>query len=271
MLRLLRNLYRFRGLLLTLTQRELKARYRGSTLGFFWSLVNPLALIAVYAFVFSTIFAPRDRFVIDYGPYGLFLATGVIPWIWLQTAWAEGTSSLTANAGMIRKAAFPAELLPIVAVLANLVHLVLALPILVGAFGVAHLLGVEVSFGWAALLAPLVALLQVPVVSGLALGFSAAHVHFKDVRDILGNLLTLLFFLTPILYTIETLEPFPPVYWLVKLNPLTPFLEGYQETLFYGRVPGAGDWLAMIAVAAVVWTAGAWVFDRLSETLGEAV
>lgn len=271
MLRLLRNLLRFRGLLLTLTQRELKARYRGSTLGFFWSLVNPLALIIVYAFVFSTIFAPRDRFVVDYGPYGLFLATGVIPWIWIQTAWAEGTSALTANAGLIRKAAFPAELLPVVAVLANLVHFVLALPILVGAFGVADMLDVHVSFGWPVLLAPLVILLQVPLVGGLALGFAAAHVHFKDVRDILGNLLTLLFFLTPILYTIETLEPFPPVYWAVRLNPLTPFLEAYQDTLFYGRVPEAGTWLAMVVVSAIVWSAGAWIFDRLAETLGEAV
>ncbi|MEM9554881.1 MAG: ABC transporter permease [Acidobacteriota bacterium] len=269
--RLLRHLLRFRGLLLTLTQRELKARYRGSTLGFFWSLVNPLALIVVYAFVFSTIFAPRDRFVVDYGPYGLFLACGVIPWIWLQTAWVEGTSSLTANSGLIRKAAFPAELLPIVSVLANLVHLVLALPILYAAFGVAHLLGVHVSFGWPALLAPVVMLLQLPLVAGLALGFAALHVHFKDVRDILGNLLTLLFFLTPILYTIETLRPFPPIYYAVKLNPLTPFLEGYQATLFYGRVPDLATWGMMLFVSAVVWALGAWIFDRLAETLGEAV
>ncbi len=267
MFRLAHSLIRYRGLLATLTGRELKARYRGSVLGYVWSLVNPLLLLVVYTFVFSKIFAPRDDNV---SPYGLFLATGVFPWLWLSTAWVEGTHSLSANAGLIRKATFPSELLPIVSVLANLVHFAFALPVIVSAILIYSFQGYEIG-GWSALAVPLIALLQLPLVAGLALGFAALNVHFKDVKDLLANLLTLLFFMTPILYTMKVLEPHRLVYRAVALNPITPFIRSYQEAVFYGRLPAPGLWLEMLVVSVLVWALGAWVFDRLSDTLVEAV
>ena len=121
-----RSLTSFRGLLWTLVVRELKARYRGSLLGYLWSLVNPLLLLAVYTFVFNYIFKPRME---GADPYALFLMTGLFPWIWASTSLLEGTVSLSANAGLIRKAVFPAEVLPTVSVVSNLVHFLFALPI----------------------------------------------------------------------------------------------------------------------------------------------
>ena len=271
MWRIASSLFRYRSLLFTLTSRELKARYRGSVLGFFWSLINPLMLLLVYTFVFNTIFATRDNHVSAYGPYALFLATGVIPWTWVQTSWLEGSSSLLANAGLIRKASFPAELLPAVSVLSNLVHLSLALPVVVLGFVVTEAFGQTTQIGPTAALLPLLVLLQVPQVAGLALGFAALNVHFKDIKDILNNLLTLLFFLTPILYSLKTLEPFPLIYRLVSLNPFAPFARGYQEAVFYGKVPAPELWLAMGVSSLLVWWLGAALFDRLSETLVEAV
>ena len=272
MFRILHSLFRYRSLLLTLTQRDLKARYRGSTLGFLWSLVNPLLLLVVYAFVFGYIFQPRDATVDEYGPYALFLATGVIPWIWVQTAWLEGTMTLLANAGLIRKATFPSELLPIVSVMANLVHFVLAMPMMVIAFVVGDFVTQNgTHLGWTAVLVPVIALLQLPFVCGLTLATAALNVHFKDVRDILTNLLTLLFFMTPILYTLQTLDRLPPLQFLVARNPLTCFMLSYQEVLFFGRVPSLALWLEMLAMSALFFGIGAWLFDRLSETLGEAV
>lgn len=271
MTRVLRRLFRYRSLLLTLIRRELAARYRGSVLGFLWSLVNPLMLLVVYTFVFNTIFTPRDASVTDHGPYALFLACGVIPWIWLSTAWIEGTLALEANAGLIRKASFPAELLPMVSVLSNLVHFAFALPILLLAFVATGLVDETTHLGAAAFAAPLVVAAQLPFVSGLALGFAALEVHFKDVKDILQNLTTLLFFLTPILYSLEMLDHIPLLQSAVALNPFTPFFRGYQETLFYARFPEPMLWAAMAGVAVVTFAAGAWLFDRLSETLVEAV
>jgi len=267
MIRIARSIFRYRNLLLTLTSRELKARYRGSVMGYLWSLVNPLLLLVVYTFVFSTIFRPRDETV---SPYGLFLAVGIFPWLWLSSSWVEGTSSLNANAGLIRKATFPAELLPLVSVLANLVHFTFALPVIAAGSWWAVSQGYDVG-GWTAALTPAVVLLQAPMVAGLALGFAALNVHFKDVKDILANLLTLLFFMTPILYTLRTLEGVPTIHWVVAHNPFTPFVRGYQEILFYGRPPTPGLWLGMAAVSAVTWVVGSWLFDRLSDTLVEAV
>lgn len=272
MIRIVQRLLQYRHLLVTLTQRELSARYRGSVLGFFWSLVNPIMLLAVYSFVFNTIFQPRDPSVSDYGPYALFLATGVIPWIWIQTAWLEGTMALLANAGLIRKATFPAEILPMVSVVANLVQFILALPILALAFIVTDLVSdTVVSLNWTIVFFPLITLLLIPMIGGLTLAFSALNVHFKDIRDILQNLLTLLFFMTPILYNLGTLKGYPLLHFAVARNPFTPFMVAYQESVFYGRPPGLHLWLEMSIVSLVIWCIGAWIFDRLSETLVEAV
>lgn len=152
---------------------------------------------------------------------------------------------------------------------ANLVHLLLALPILAAALGVGRWLGHPVG-GWGALLLPAVLLLQLPMLAGLAIGLAALNTHFKDVRDLLANLLTLLFFMAPILYPLAAV-PGEKLQWLLRANPFTPFTLAYQATLFYGHAPPAALWLQMAAVALVSWLAGTWLFGRLRETLAEAV
>ena len=257
---------RHRGLLAALTLRELKARYRGSILGFFWSLVQPLLLLAVYTFVFSVVFAPRSA---GADPYALFLVCGLFPWIWLSTALVEGTTSLVASAGLIRRAVFPAELLPIVPVLANLVHLLLAMPVLAIGVALARYQGFAVG-GWGVLALPAIVLLELPFIAGMALALAALHAHFKDVKDLLTSTLTLLFFMTPVLFPLSAVS-IPLLRRIVRLNPVTPFTLAYQEALFAGRFPSTALWLEMGAVALVAWFAGCWIFDRLRETLVEAL
>ena len=269
MLRVARQLFRFRGLLGTLTARELKARYRGSVLGFLWSLANPLLLLAVYSFVFGVLFKPGDRGGMT--PYALFLVSGLFPWIWTSASLLEGSMSLIANSGLIRKAVFPAELLPMVVVLSNLVHLLLALPVVLAALLATWLLSHQSVGGPAVALLPLVLLLHLPMVAGLAIGAAALTVHFKDVRDLLANFLTLLFFLTPILYDLSFFgDRFRAVAWVVRLNPFTPFTLAYQQVLFFGRPPSPLLWAQMAVVSLFFWIAGSWLFDRLRETLVEA-
>jgi ABC-type polysaccharide/polyol phosphate export permease len=265
MFRVARQIFRFRGLLATLTARELKARYRGSVLGFLWSLANPLLLLAIYTFVFNVIFRPR---VPGIEPYALFVVCGLFPWIWLATSALEGSMSLVVNSGLIRKAVFPAELLPMVAVLANGVHLLLAVPILAAGLAAARLLGYMVG-GSAALLLPAVLALQLPMIAGLAVGAAALTVYFKDMRDLLANLLNLLFFVTPILYSVESLRGRQFFYAMVQMNPFTPFTRAYQQILFFGQLPTSSQWLQMALVSAAAWAVGAGLFERLRETLVE--
>jgi len=262
----LQRMLKHRHLLAVMTGRELKARYRGSVLGFLWSLANPLLLLGVYTFVFSLVFQPR---VEGQSPYPVFLVCGLFPWVWLSSSLLEGTASLTGNAGLIRRSVFPIELLPLVPVLSNLVNFLLSIPILVLALVAARALGHPVGGPWIVLL-PVVVLLQLPFVSGASLALAALAVHFKDVRDIVSNLLTLGFFLTPILYSIDAV-PHAALRALVLWNPLTPFVVAYQDVLFRGRPPEPAVWAGMALAAAVAWSLGAWVFGRLSDTLIEAV
>lgn len=264
MIRALREIYRFRVLLWNLTVREIKARYRGSVLGFLWSLANPILLLAVYTFVFGFVFQPRIE---GADPYALFLVTGLFPWIWISTSILEGTVSLTGNAGLLRKAAFPSELLPMVSVLSNLAHFFFAVPIIALALGIGRYLGYPVG-GWAFLLLPVIVLVGLPMVAGITLGLSALNVHFKDVRDMTTHAVTLFFFLTPILYLLEGLPSALQV--LIHLNPFTPFILLFQEALFYGRMPGPLPWLHTLAAGLMLWVAGAALFERLRDTLVEA-
>src|SRR5215471_11701400 len=134
MLRNLVQLPRYRGLIQSLVVRDLKARYRGSVLGFFWSFINPLLLLSVYSLVFSHV-----RGIVDpsnpneiQGPYAVFMFCGLLPWTWFTTALLESASSLIVSGNLIKKVLFPAEVLPIVSVLASMAHFILGLPILVG-------------------------------------------------------------------------------------------------------------------------------------------
>lgn len=260
------RILRQRQLLAVMTAREIKARYRGSVLGFLWSLANPLLLLGVYTFVFGLVFQPR---VEGQSPYPVFLVTGLFPWLWVSSSINEATASLTANAALIRRSVFPVELLPLVPVLSNLVNFLLSVPILIGALLVARALGHPAGGPWIVLL-PLVVALHLPFLCGTALALSALAVHFKDVRDLVSNLLTLALFLTPILYPIDAV-PHRGLRALVEWNPATPFVLAYQDVLFYGRPPAPAVWLGMAAAAVVAWSIGAWVFDRLSDTLIEAV
>src|SRR5438045_4378700 len=127
MFRNLVRLFRYRGLIQSLVARELKARYRGSVLGFVWSFVNPLLLLSIYSFVFTTVMRsdnPRTR------PYAVFMFCGLLPWTWFSASLTDAASSLISGGNLIKKVLFPAEVLPIVSVLSNMVHFALGLIIL---------------------------------------------------------------------------------------------------------------------------------------------
>jgi lipopolysaccharide transport system permease protein len=258
------NLYRHRQLIAALTSRDLKARYRGSILGFFWSLANPLLLLGVYTLVFTTIF---PQTVVR--PYPLFLFSGILAWTFFAAATLEATGSISSNAGLIKKVMFPAEALPLVVVLSHLVHFMLAIPILLLAILLFAAFG-TFTISLTILLAPLLMLLQTIFVAGLAMTVSSAAVLFRDLRDIVANLLQLGFFVTPILYLVDNIES-RTLRALLRLNPMTPFVVSYQNIFFFGRLPTLADTLLMLVYACGSIALGFFVFDRLRDTLAEAI
>ena len=257
-------LVRYRGLIQTLVARDLKARYRGSVLGFFWSFINPLLLLLIYSFVFTIVLPGIHPAEIE--PYALFMFCGILPWTWFSTSLLESAGVLISGGNLIKKVLFPAEVLPIVTVLANLVHFLLGLPIL-AAFLIYYRRPLDpMELLWF----PVIVLVQLLLTLGLSLLVSALTVHFRDIRDILGNLLTLWFFATPIIYPMQAAPA--SFRWALNLNPFTHLAISYQEVLFYIGPHGHWKWLlALAAASAGVFLAGYFVFDRLRDSFAEEV
>lgn len=260
----LRILFRHRQLIAALTARDLKARYRGSLLGYFWSLANPLLLLAVYTLVFTKFFPQQ---VVQ--PYPLFLFSGILPWTFFSAATLESTGSITSNAGLIKKVMFPAEALPLVVVFSHLVHFALAVPILLAAILTFAALG-KFTLTATILAAPLLMLVQTIFVAGIAMTVSSASVLFRDLRDIVSNLMQLGFFVTPILYLIDNIQS-RTIRALLRCNPMTSFVVAYQDIFFFGHLPGLADTILMLFYATASLVMGFFVFDRLRDTLAEAI
>ena len=281
MWRNLAQLLRYRGLIQSLVARELKARYRGSALGFFWSFFNPLLLLLIYSIVFDKFLQNRAQGV---QPYTVFLFAGLLPWTWFSTALNESAGVLISGGNLIKKVLFPAEVLPIVSVLTNMVHFFFGLPIL--ALFIAYYVWVpattidpvtnqatvhQIALHWQELIwLPVVILVQLVFTTGLALFLSSITVLFRDIRDILSNLLTFWFFATPIIYSWRDL---PNLKRWFDLNPFTHLAVSYQEILFFpDNAFGHRNWLLVLgAVSVFTFVAGYWVFDRLRDTFAEAV
>ena len=258
----LAQLPRYRGLIHSLVARELKARYRGSILGFFWSFVNPLMLLLIYNFVFTYLLANRTEGI---QPYALFMFAGLLPWTWFQSALNESAGVLISGGNLIKKVLFPAEVLPIVSVLANMVHFFLGLPILVIFLVWFQHVPDLADLVWF----PVVVAVQLLFTTGLALLLSALAVHFRDIRDLLANVLTFWFFATPIIYAYTQFAEYK--FWF-DINPFTHLAISYQELLFFDGPFGHWRWLLALGGASVVlFLAGYWVFDRLRDSFAEAV
>jgi lipopolysaccharide transport system permease protein len=263
MLHNLARLSRYRGLIQSLVARELKARYRGSVLGFFWSFFNPLLLLLVYTFVFNYVLKARDP---NADPYALFVFCGLLPWTWFATSLNESSGVLISGGNLIKKVLFPAEILPIVSVLANMVHFLLGLPILAG-FLIYYGRPLQVSeLVWF----PVVVLVQLVLTLAFALILSAVTVHFRDIRDILSNLLTVWFFVTPIIYTWMNAPANIKAY--LNVNPFMHLAVSYQEILFFDGPFGHMNLLLLLgAISIGFFLFGYFIFDRLRDTFAEEV
>jgi ABC-type polysaccharide/polyol phosphate export permease len=265
---LLRGVIHHRALIGMLVLRDLRARYRGSLLGFLWSFLNPLLLMGVYSLVFSVYLrVPMEH-------YAVFLCTGILPWLWFSSSLGHAAGVIVGSGALVKRVLFPVEVLPLVCVLSNLANLLLSLPLLV-----LFLLLAGKWPGSGLIFLPLLLTLQLALTAGLALALSALNVHLRDIEQILGNALVLLFFFSPILYPVSTVPeslalggfltvPFRALYFL---NPIAGLIQGYQDVLFYGSEP---HWIHLGVVAAaapVVLWGGYRVFDRLRDGLAEEV
>jgi ABC-type polysaccharide/polyol phosphate export permease len=257
----IKTLFRYRALIQSLVSRELKARYRGSVLGFLWSFINPLLLLLTYTLVFTIILrVPQTERM---SPYYLFFFCGLLPWTWFSASLAESAGVLIAGGNLIKKVLFPAEVLPTVTVFANLIHFVLATPILLA------FLAYEGRISWSLVFLPIPVFVQLVLTLGCALFLSALTVHFRDMGNILGHILQLWFFATPILYDVEILKG--TIRQLMRFNPVGHIIISYQQIFLFGYFDHWRGLAAALVAGVVAFAIGAFVFDRLRDTLSEEV
>ncbi len=229
----------------------MKIRYKRSVLGIAWSLINPLLQLVVFIFLF------RKVVQINIPNYPLFVFTGVLTWGWFSSSLTQATGTITDNRELIRRPGFPAAILPAVTVTTQLIHFLLVLPILFCfvIFGGGHLTA-------AILVLPFIILIQFLLTTSLAYLLAAVHVTFRDTRHIVGFLLLLLFYLTPVFYDAKAV---PARYWpLYRLNPMLHLIDAYRAILIWGEGPDGLLLVGMGVFAAGLLWLGYSLFTRVS-------
>jgi ABC-type polysaccharide/polyol phosphate export permease len=253
-------LIQYRELFGNLFRRDLQAKYRGSALGVFWTVVNPLMLMGVYLLVFGVVW--KSPFASG-GHYPLFLLAGLAPWTFVAAALQSSTRSMLDNANLIRKTRFPRQLVPLSVVGAHVVSFAAMLVLLL----VVNFIALPRARATEWLAIPLAALV-VSMVSGLALAAASLNVLFRDIEFIVAALLVPWFFLTPIIYPLSTLahhhHVIQALHWA---NPLSPAVEALRAPLFLGRLPYWGDALYLVVASVLALALGAFVFSRVDDQI----
>jgi len=240
-----------RDLLLTLVGREMKLRYKRSILGIAWSLLTPLAQLAVYFLTFDVLLP------LNVPNYASFLFTGVLVWNWFQGALHQATSAVVDNRDLIRRPGFPVAILPVVTVASYLIHFLLALPILF-----VFLVWEGLAMTSALLALPLVITIQFLLTLSLAYFVSALYVTFRDTQHLLDVFLNLLFFLTPVFYKAKDLPSQYQAYY--RLNPMVDVIESYRTILLSGTLPHGADLLRLGVLALWMLLLGYYFFRKAS-------
>jgi lipopolysaccharide transport system permease protein len=253
---LARRLVHLRDVLRELVVRDLKLRYKRSLLGVAWSLLNPLTQVLVFTFLFRAVVP------IDVPNYPVFVFCGVLIWSWFQASVLLAAGAVTDTRELIRRPGFPAAVLPVATVATHMFHFLLGLPILL----VFLLLGGGRPTGIIVAL-PLLIALQFALSIGLAFLVAALHVTFRDTQHLLGILLVLLFYLTPVFYdAVAVPERFRPIY---RLNPMVHLVEAYRAILLGGTSVDIGGLLFVAVIAAGLCWIGYRVFKHASYAFAE--
>jgi lipopolysaccharide transport system permease protein len=265
MLRNLRELHQYRGLLWSLTQRELKARYRGSVLGFLWTFLNPTLLMLVYSLLFSVYMRNSMKY------YTYFLFIGLLPWIWFSSSVGGGATAISDRRDLLTKVRFPAQVLPATVVASNLANYLLSLPLMVilgGIFGIWPT--------WHVVAFPVVLAIQLLFTLGMSYLISALNVAFRDLQHIIANVLTLAFFLTPVLYSYRDVEQKLAQYpvlgnLLLYANPMAVIVRSYQSIFYEQTLPAFLPLAGVLGVSVALLWISSHVFEARREEFAELV
>ncbi|MBO9542039.1 ABC transporter permease [bacterium] len=254
----LKEMFQYRELFFNLVSRELQSRYKGSYLGFLWSLLNPLLMMVVYSVIFSIVM----RIKIE--NYSLYLFAGLLPWTWFSTALSNGAGSIIFNSSLVKKVYLPTELLPVVAVTTNLINFLLTIPILLLFIAFHH-----VPLTWALLAVPLVIAVQFLFTLGVAMFLAVLNVFFRDIEQLIGVIILVWMYGSPILYSPDMVpEKFRLFY---DLNPMAAIIHSYHQIFIHGTLPSLHSFAFPLLLGLVLVASGLILFSLTKFEFAEAI
>jgi lipopolysaccharide transport system permease protein len=250
------RLWRHREIVWQMSRREVLSRYRGSTFGLFWSVLQPLALLALYSFVFGMVFQTRWGMPVEgRGEFALVLFAGLVVYTIFSECVLRAPLLVLAYPSYVKRVVFPLEVLPWVAMASALFHAMVSLGVLLVAC-----LALHGTLPWTVVTIPLVLLPCVLFTLALTWFLSALGVYFRDTVQVVGLFTTAVMFVSPIFYSVTALPE--RIRWWVRLSPLTTTIEQLRAAVFLGEAPRWPELAASVAVGLVAAWAGLRWFER---------
>jgi len=245
-------------LLVELIKRDFRSRFTGSALGISWAILQPLSFVVLYWFVFTRMI-PRSP---DAGSveYPLFLISGLLPWLGISEGISRATPAIVENGPMVRRLTFKSEILIIVPIASAIIFELIGILLFIGYL---VFLGQDLRSLW---VLPFAIGLQFLLQTGIGWFLATIHVFFRDVTQILGFVLTIGLYLSPILYSGQGRYAI-----IFAWNPMTPLLGLFRSAMLATPLPGAGSFVYLLTVTAVLWFGGLTFFKRAQPTLADLI
>lgn len=256
-----RELYAYRELLLSFASRQIKIRYKQTLMGISWAIVQPIMMMVVFTVIFKKFINVSSEGL----PYPIFSYSALLPWTFFSSSVGSGSNSLVMNANLVQKIYFPRETLPIASIMAAGVDFSIASLIFAGMMVYYHV-PITAAMVFLALLLPM----QVMFTAAVVFVFSAANVHFRDVRYGVQFLMQLWLYATPIAFSMEVVPEHLRLPYVI-LNPMAGLIDSFRGVLLHGRAP-VPEYLLVVGVVSVTLFFGSYVFfKRLEGTFADVI
>ncbi|MDY7038028.1 MAG: ABC transporter permease [Thermodesulfobacteriota bacterium] len=260
----LKELLNYRGLLWILAWRDIRVRYKQSVLGFAWAMFVPLSMMLVFTFIFTLVIRIKTDM-----PYPIFVFCGLLPWQFFATSTTGAANSLIANRNLVTKIYFPAEVFPLSCVLASFIDFLVGCIVLIGMMIFYSLTSFSIPIGWVSFLVLPVLLVQLIFTSGLSYFLAMGNLFFRDVRYVYNVIIMLWMFASSVIYPLKTSNL--RIQFILNLNPMTPILNSYRDVLLRGKPPDWGPFLYSAGVGIGILILGWIIFFRMQYKFAEKI
>ncbi len=263
---MIHSLIQNRFLILELVRRDLKTRYLGSALGFFWTVLNPVLSLIIYTIIFSVVLKVRIGENGGTFAFVLYLFCGLLPWITFQESVSRSVTAIPENANLVQKMRFPVEILPVVLSFSGFVQQMVGTGIFL-----LVLLGGGNRLTWWLLLLPVILFLQLLIMVGLGWIVSSLYVYFRDTSQIMGILLNVWFWITPIVYAVRS-DQIPALFQIViEWNPLSHLIRMYRFSLLSGEPASLFSWIYLTLFAVGCFLIGSAMIRKLKPDFADLI